>query len=62
MSNEKMPYDIQVYSGISGDRLLEDSFCGNTYNINISDWKKGLYVIRVSSGDTVLTSKLTLKK
>ena len=61
MSNEKMPYDIQVYSGISGDRLLEDSFCGNTYNINISDWKKGLYVIRVSSGDTVLTSKLTLK-
>lgn len=24
--------------------------------------EKGLYVIRVSSGDTVLTSKLTLKK
>lgn len=58
--NQKSVYDIQVYSGINGDRLLRDTFSGNSYKVNTSNWKKGLYVIRVSLGDTVLTSKLTL--
>ena len=60
VSNQKSEYDIQVYSGINGDRLLHDTFSGNSYQVNTSNWKKGLYVIRVSLGDTVLTSKLTL--
>ena len=53
-------YDLQI-SDITGKILFNQSVTGNKYAINISDYKPGIYIIRLENNKEILTKKIIIK-
>lgn len=54
-------WQIEIYSTTSGDLKTKAQTSDNTTQINTSNWKSGVYVVRASSKSEVLSDKVFIK-
>lgn len=54
-------WTLEVYNGVTTEKVYGQAITGSSYNIDVSSWKKGLYIIRVVIGDEILNKKITIK-
>jgi hypothetical protein len=54
-------WDLEIYN----NQILKEkktSLKGDKYQLNISSWKDGVYMVRVKYKDEILTGKLIVKR
>lgn len=54
-------HNLQVYNSTTGEIVIDEEFEGSYYTVNTIGWKSGIYIIRVTIGDEVLTKKIVIK-
>ncbi len=60
--DETAEWDMEVYDNLQNLKLKKDKLKGNSTKIQSSDWKEGVYMVRVKYKDEILTGKLVVKK
>jgi hypothetical protein len=54
--NKGSSFDYQIYR-VDGGLVLKGSVKGNRANVNVSSFSRGVYVVRITQGDGVYTSR-----
>ena len=56
-SNFKDSANVEVYS-VLGKRIFSDSFDNvHTYSVNVANWNRGVYLVRISNENAVVTKR-----
>ena len=58
--DENREWDLEVYDPLQMVKEIKTKLKGNTYKINTSGWKEGIYLVRVRYKDEVLLGKLAV--
>ena len=59
--DENLDWDLDVYDSFQGLKEKKTKLKTAETKINTSDWKDGVYIVRATVGDKVITEKLVVK-
>lgn len=59
--SDNTEWNVEVFNGNTGSKQEESVTDNGSLNMETSTWRKGLYVVRASSNDRVLSEKIILK-
>ena len=59
--DENLDWDLDVYDSFQGLKEKKTKLKTKETKINTSGWKDGVYIIRVTVGDKVVTEKMMVK-
>lgn len=54
-------WTIEVYNARTGEKVLVQEVEGNNYTFDTTGWESGIYIVRVTIGDEVLSEKVVVK-
>lgn len=54
-------WTIEVFNGTTGEKVFTQEVEGNTYTIDTMGWESGVYIVRVTIDDKVLSEKVMVK-
>ena len=54
-------WTLEIYEGTQLLKLWTSNIRGNKQGVNTSDWKDGIYIVRATIGDKVITKKMIVK-
>lgn len=54
-------WTIEVYNARKGEKVLVQEVEGNNYTFDTAGWESGIYIVRVTIGDKVLSEKVVVK-
>lgn len=54
-------WTIEVYNARTGEKVLVKEVEGNNYTFDTAGWESGIYIVRVTIGDEVLSEKVVVK-
>jgi hypothetical protein len=55
-------WDLEIYNNNQTLKEKKTKLKGNEYRFNTSNWKEGVYMVRVTYKDEILTGKLVVKR
>jgi len=59
--DENAGWELEVFDQAQMPKAKNTKLKGHTYTLNTSDWKEGIYFVRVKYKDEVLVGKLVVK-
>lgn len=59
----RMPKSVtlEIYEARSGSRMFNTNIDGEFISIDTSGWKPGVYIVKVTIGDKILSEKVVMK-
>lgn len=54
-------WTIELYNARTGEKVLVKEVEGNNYTFDTAGWESGIYIVRVTIGDEVLSEKVVVK-
>lgn len=60
-SSIEKTWTLEIHNAMTGEKVFSKKVSGRSYNINTSDWKSGVYVVKVVVDNEVLSEKTVVK-
>lgn len=60
-SQVELIWKIEIYNTLTGERLLNKTITGPSIKLDTTGWETGVYVIKVTIGDEMLSEKVFIK-
>lgn len=54
-------WTIEIYNAITGNRVSNQTVDDDLYSVDTAGWDSGIYIIRVTIGDIILSEKIVIK-
>lgn len=58
---ENLKWILEVFNATTGEKVFSQEIDGSNYSLDTSSWESGLYIVRVTIGDEVLSEKIVIK-
>lgn len=54
-------WTLEIYKSSTGEKVFTQDIRGHSYSVNTSGWPSGVYIVRASIGNEVLSDKIVIK-
>jgi hypothetical protein len=58
---ENLKWILEVFNASTGEKVFSQEIDGSNYSLDTSSWESGLYIVRVTIDDEVLSEKIVIK-
>lgn len=60
-SNDQFSWDLEVYNALTGKKVYNKEVDGASFTLDTTSWEPGVYIVKVTIGDEMLSEKIVVK-
>jgi hypothetical protein len=57
---QELEWKLEVFNAATGEMVFSQDIIGKSFSINTAGWESGIYIVRVTVGNEVLSEKVVV--
>lgn len=54
-------WSVEIYNAITGEKVFNQIVTGSSYTLSTTGWETGLYIVKVTIDNIILSEKIIIK-